>query len=182
MRIATTKEERAMRGRARVVLPAVALAAVIGWAVLPGFAQTMMSPQGMTSAPMPRGMPLQPGMMGRDGMMMGGGGMMVEHVEGRIAFLKTELKITEAQTAQWERFADALRSTAGSMNGMHQQMMQAGMPATLPARLDLQEKMLLAHLEALKGMRAALDPLYASLSDEQKKIADELMLGPMGMM
>jgi hypothetical protein len=175
------------------VLPAAALAAVIGWAVLPGFAQTMMAPQGMTSPAMPGGMPFQPGspgMMGGDGMMAmmmrgmmtGRGAMMVEHVEGRIAFLKTELKITEAQRAQWERFADALRSTATSMNGMHQQMVQAGMPSTLPARLDLQDKMLSAHLEALKGMRAALDPLYASLSDDQKKIADELMRGPMGMM
>jgi hypothetical protein len=28
----------------------------------------------------------------------------------------------------------------------------------------------------------AAEPLYAALSDEQKKLADALMIGPMGMM
>jgi hypothetical protein len=32
---------------------------------------------------------------------------MAGHVEGRIAFLKTELKITEAQSPQWNQFAEA---------------------------------------------------------------------------
>ena len=30
-------------------------------------------------------------------------------------------------------------------------------------------------------LKTALDPLYAALSDEQKKTADEIMPGPMGM-
>ncbi len=29
---------------------------------------------------------------------------------------------------------------------------------------------------------AAVEPLYAALNDEQKKTADELLMGPMGMM
>lgn len=51
--------------------------------------------------------------------------------------------------------------------------------ATLPARLDRQGTMLAAHLSAVLQ---ALEPLYASFSDEQKKIADGLMIGPMGLM
>lgn len=50
--------------------------------------------------------------------------------------------------------------------------------ATLPTRLDRQGTMLAAHLSAVQ----ALEPLYASFSDEQKKIADGLMIGPMGLM
>jgi LTXXQ motif family protein len=46
----------------------------------------------------------------------------------------------------------------------------------------LREKMMTAHLEALHRLKAAVDPLYAALSDEQKKTADELLMGPMGMM
>ena len=38
-----------------------------------------------------------------------------------------------------------------------------------------------AHLEALRKFKAAIDPLYAAFSDEQKKTADELLMGPMGM-
>jgi len=30
-------------------------------------------------------------------------------------------------------------------------------------------------------LKAAVEPLYAALSDEQKKAADQLMSGPMGM-
>ena len=37
---------------------------------------------------------------GYDGMMG-----MADHVEGRIAFLKVELKITDAQMPQWNAFA-----------------------------------------------------------------------------
>ena len=43
------------------------------------------------------------GMMGRGGMMSM---MMGDHIEGRIAFLKAELKITDVQMLQWNAFAD----------------------------------------------------------------------------
>ena len=67
--------------------------------------------------------------------MMGPGGMMsmmmsmAGHVEGRIAFLKTELKITDAQTPQWNAFADALRANAQRIREMRTTMMQGGMMA-----------------------------------------------------
>ncbi len=109
-------------------------------------------------------------------------GMMMPDAEGRLAALKIQLKITDAQAAQWSRFADALRTTAKSMNGMFEQMVQPGTTATLPARLERHEKMLSAHLNALRTLKDAVEPLYASLSDEQKKLADGLMIGPMGMM
>jgi hypothetical protein len=56
------------------------------------------------------------GMMQRMGMMGGGmGGMAtIDRVEGRIAFLRAELKITDAQADVWNGFADALRANAKS--------------------------------------------------------------------
>jgi hypothetical protein len=128
-------------------------------------------------------------MMPMMGMMMSQGGMMpmmgmTDHIEGRLAFLKTELKITDAQLPQWNTFADAARASATQMNTMMQQgsaMMQGGTPPGLPQRLELQEKHLAAHLETLRKMKAAMLPLYASLSDEQKRSADALIHGPMGM-
>jgi hypothetical protein len=53
---------------------------------------------------------------------------------------------------------------------------------TLPERLDNLEKRLTQHLENLKAIKASLDPLYATFSDDQKKVADGLMVGPMGVM
>ena len=127
------------------------------------------------------------GMGETGGMGMGMGGMrmmaaMAGHVEGRLAFIKTELKITDAQLAVWNKFADAVRDNAKAM----EQAMQTGMTGasqsgTLPDRLARREKIMAAHLEALRNLTAAVDPLYAALSPEQKKTADELMPGPMGM-
>ncbi len=115
-------------------------------------------------------------------MMGAQSGMTASNVEGRIAALKTELKITEAQTSAWNKFAEAMRATAGSMNGMYEQMTQSGPAATLPARLERREALLSAHLNRVKSLREALEPLYASFSDEQKKTANGMMIGPMGMM
>jgi len=119
-------------------------------------------------------------MMGRDGMGMMGA--MARHVEGRLAFLKTELKITDAQLPLWNAVADAMRANAKSMGDMASGMMGGSQTASLPDKLAMREKMMTAHLEALRKFKAAADPLYAALSDEQKKTADELLLSPMGMM
>jgi hypothetical protein len=117
-------------------------------------------------------------MMGQDGM-----GMMAGHVEGRLAFLKTELKITDAQLPLWNAVADAIRANAkGVSETMSGGMMASSPTATLPEKLALREKMMTAHLEALRNFKAAVDLLYAGLSPEQKKTADELLMGPMGMM
>ena len=46
---------------------------------------------------------------------MGGMPMMAAmagHVEGRLAFLKTELKITDAQLPLWNAVAEAIRANA----------------------------------------------------------------------
>ena len=119
-------------------------------------------------------------MMGRDGMSMMGA--MASHVEGRLAFLKTELKITDAQLPLWNAVADTIRANAKAMGDMAGGMMGGSQSATLPDKLDMREKMMTAHLEALRKFKAAVAPLYVALSDEQKKTADELLIGPMGMM
>ncbi len=129
------------------------------------------------------------GMMG-GGMMGGGmmGDMPLKHVEGRLAFLKAELKITPAQEPQWTKFADAVRGTAQNAGGKSAEaakpaMRQGGMkPSTAPERLAHYEKALTARLETVRALKAAVDPLYATLSDDQKKVADELLMGPMGIM
>lgn len=55
-------------------------------------------------------------------------------------------------------------------------------PKTLPERLSGLEERLAQHLQKVKSIKAALEPLYATFDDEQKKIADGLMVGPMGIM
>jgi hypothetical protein len=52
----------------------------------------------------------------------------------------------------------------------------------LLARLNRQEAMLTSHLSSVKALKDALEPLYATFSDEQKKAANGMMTGPMGIM
>jgi len=176
-----------------------ALAAIMtGLLAAPSFAQSTGKDEhhpatGTSQAtPSAGSMPMQ-GMMGRgimgQGMMgqgMMGQGMMGQgmmgpgHVEGRIAFLKTELKITDAQQKPWDAVADAMRANANRMTEMMGGMMAGGAAASLPERIAAREKLLSARLDALRKYQAAVDPLYAALSDNQKKTADELMPGMIG--
>ena len=120
------------------------------------------------------------GMFGRWGR---GSDMMLERVEGRLAFMKAELKITDAQTAPWNAFADAVRAAAKQ----HNERMKAILAGDdrskpLPDRLDAQEQFLGARLEQIKLITASLKGVYAVLSDDQKKEADEMIIPMVGMM
>jgi hypothetical protein len=127
---------------------------------------------------------------GHGGMMMGH--MMcrtTEHVEGRLAYLKAELKLTDAQTPQWNAFADAVKSSTqkagqacASMHehGGSESSGMSGMSGGVLQHLGMMEKMMGAHLEEIRAIKAAAEPLFAVLTDEQKKIADQTMTGMMG--
>jgi hypothetical protein len=152
-----------------------------------GIGQGMMGGRGMMDGNMANMMQMM-GMMGRQGAETGCPGMSgmatIDRIEGRIAFLKTELKITEAQTSAWNAFADALRANAKSLAEVRASMMpqQGAAPQSLVDRLTLQEKWLAARLEGTRAIKSALTSLVGTLSDEQKKTADELLAPHMGMM
>jgi len=123
------------------------------------------------------GMPMMGMMMGQNGMPM-----MAKHMEGRLAFLKAELKITDAQLPLWNAFAQGMRDNATAMQAMPDAMMGMSKAATLPDKLTERETMLTARIEAVRKLKGAVDPLCAALDANQKKTADEIMLSPMGMM
>jgi hypothetical protein len=160
-----------------------------GMVVQPGAQQPGGQP-GMTGmmGNMGQMMPMMRQMMGQqEGMGMGMGpgmgmGMPFEHVEGRIAFLKAELRITDAQKPQWDAFADAMRANSKAHQAVHEQMTGNAKPSSWPEHLAFQQKALSTRLDGLKTLETAAKPLFATLSDEQRKLADQLLSGPMGMM
>jgi Spy/CpxP family protein refolding chaperone len=109
---------------------------------------------------------------------------MDEHVDGQLGYIKAELKITEAQTAQWNVFADAFRADkekqAQTCKTVQEQMRSMA-SAPLPDSMKIMADRLSARLESIRAMYAAIGPLYGSLSQEQKKKADEIMKGVPGM-
>jgi hypothetical protein len=128
----------------------------------------------MTGMPMGMGM----GMM-RPGMMMAGTPAMVDE---RLAALKTELAITDAEAEVWNAYASAVKNRASTMQNMHASMMQAMQSGTAPDRVDVHIKHMTAMLEAMKALKPATEDLYRVLNAEQKKKADTLLGAGCGMM
>jgi hypothetical protein len=126
------------------------------------------------------------GMMGNYGLGLMGGcqmmgatidGKIVTFAEGRIAFLRAELGITDAQKSVWEAYAATIKGNLQSMQGMWQ-ITKTVFEAKTPAdRLDVQIAAMESRLATLKEVKPALEKLYAALSDEQKKKADEVLMG-----
>lgn len=160
-----------------------------------------------------------PGMMHGN---MGGMSMMgmmhgAQHIEGQLAFLKAELKITDAQAPQWDAYAAARRANAKRMTELMDSMMQDGMMGQglgmgpgmnqgqdmnqgqgmmnqggmmmhhgaslpLPEHLALMEQHMTAHMEMMQAIKGPTLDLYGVLTPDQKQLADELLVGHMGMM
>jgi hypothetical protein len=139
--------------------------------------------QGMSMPMMMNMMSSMMKMMGGGGAQMGMGGMnMTEHTAGRIAFLRAELQITDAQSKAWDAFADAMQKIGSQMKEADMPMMAEASAPQLLARLDSQERILMARLEGVRAMKAAFAPLYDTLSVEQRKTADDLLANHMGLM
>ena len=119
---------------------------------------------------MMQGMMAQMPMMQMMKAMQGQGGMsgldLTERVEGRIAFLKAELAITDKQADKWNAFADALRAYSAALKSAHPAGMDAMMP-DLVARLDQSEKQLSAELDGVRGLKTALAPLMEKQQPHQ---------------
>lgn len=123
----------------------------------------------------------QPGMMPpADGSAaMGapmGGGNSAARLEGRIAYLRTDLRITDAQAPAWEAFAAALRSGREHLDAARDSLSGANAAADPMVRLQAYESHLMARTEAVRSTRLAFNTLFAQLDDAQKRAATTTML------
>ena len=104
-----------------------------------------------------------------------------ERVEARLAYIRTALKINDAQQPQWEAFANVLRKQAQQMDQFHEarhaQVAQNApqRPITAIDRLERRQKMMAFASQRLDEVIGAAKPLYAALSPEQQRIADDLL-------
>lgn len=162
-------------------------------------AQTVPDPHHPAAPPADKQAPANPqtssgmmgsGMMGRGMMerMMGGGpsemmagcqmaGGGAVHADGRIAFLRAELNITDAQKTVWDAYAAQIKKNLQSMQDM-QKSMTTMMDAKTPLeRIDARIAVMDKRAQALKEIKPALAALYAALSAEQKSKADQILTG-----
>jgi hypothetical protein len=99
--------------------------------------------------------------------------MRPSRIEGRIAFLRAELKITDAQAPLFDAVANAMRDNDREMRAAFENR-QRPQQTSLLDRLDRRQKGAENMAAATGKLKAAWAPLYAALDDAQKKTADEL--------
>jgi periplasmic protein CpxP/Spy len=147
----------------KVVLPALAIAALVGGVGL-GSLTTQQAAAQATTVPQPAEQHERHHFSP------------TRHVEGRIAYLKAELKITDAEEQQFAPVAQAMRDNAKTMEqAMEQRHGMRDQPQTAVQRLEARARFAGLRAQADQRFVDAFKPLYASLSADQKKAADELL-------
>ena len=150
----------------RLRTPFLAAALFTGVAAVglaPAFAQTAPGPTNSTAAPS------EARHHGMERMMPG------QFVDGRIAFLKAELKITPAQEAQWQPVAAAMHENASALDQMITTARQNRTGTNAVQRLESREQFAKVRADNDARLLAAFKPLYASLSPEQQQMANQLV-------
>jgi hypothetical protein len=128
------------------------------------------------------GMQMGRGMMGMMDMMSGcpmmgmsGQRQSSAFVEGRIAFVKAELAITDAQKGAWDAYADAIKHNLHNMQDMASTMRTVIEAKTPVERLDAHLAAMEGRIKALQDVKPTLVKLYEELTAEQKRKADEIL-------
>ena len=99
-------------------------------------------------------------------------------IEAHLAFLKTALKVTDAQTQAWNAVADVLREQATrhdvEIAARRKALDEAAQPPDLPTILQDRQRMAVEESDDLSKLLIVLKPFYVMLSAEQKETADHL--------
>ena len=108
-----------------------------------------------------------------------------EHIEAELAYLKTALSLTPPQAPLWDRVADVLRAQANrreatihfrqSAQENDGKNVQIVVKRSLIDGIDAFQREISADSDDLAKLLAVLKPLYATLTDQQKIIADEIV-------
>ena len=104
-------------------------------------------------------------------------------IEAHLAFLKTALKVTDAQLPAWNGVADVMRDQAKRRDAELTARRSVTPPTDLVAALQDRQRLAVEESDDLSKILIALKPFYVMLSAEQKETADHLFPpGPPGMM
>lgn len=97
-----------------------------------------------------------------------------DKVETRIDDLHTRLAITAAQEDSWSRVAAVMRDNASTMAPLVQARASQAGSMTAVDDLNSYARIAEAHADGIQKFAPAFETLYGSMSDTQKKNADEI--------
>ena len=108
------------------------------------------------------------------GMATAGSASKADRVEARIKELHTKLKITPEQEEPWNNVVQVMRDNAKTMEALIKARSEKAGTMTAIDDLKSYSAIAEAHADGLKKFIPAFEPLYAGMSDAQKKSADKL--------
>lgn len=98
----------------------------------------------------------------------------MDEVEQQINDLHEELGITDAQSSQWNAYAQVMRDnaqrTGQALHARHQKMENMSADESMKSYAQLAQ----LNADNMQKLSSAFSDLYATLSPEQKQTADEL--------
>ena len=97
-----------------------------------------------------------------------------DRVEARIKELHSKLKITPEQEELWNNVAQVMRDNAKAMEALIKARSEKAGTMTAVEDLKSYGEIAEAHADGLKKFIPVFEPLYAGMSDAQKKSADTL--------
>lgn len=94
-------------------------------------------------------------------------------IEGRLAYLKSALKITDKQEAAWQAYGAKAKQQGVAMQASRAALSAQNASGSAPERMTQRTAMMKQRIDNMETMNAALKDLYAVLTPEQKTIADQ---------
>jgi periplasmic protein CpxP/Spy len=96
-----------------------------------------------------------------------------DRVEVRITELRTQIKITPAQEGQWNKVTQVMRDNAKAQDALTQSRLEKAKTLTAVEDLKSYGEIVAAHADGIQKLIPVFEVLYDSMSDAQKKEADE---------
>jgi protein CpxP len=92
----------------------------------------------------------------------------------RIQALRAQLHITDAQTPQWDAFAQAMRTNATSTDTLFRQRASAAATMSALDNMKSYAQVARAYADNTEALATAFEALYGVLTDQQKQAVDTL--------
>ena len=97
-------------------------------------------------------------------------------VEGRLAYGKALLGISDSEAAAWKAYEDVSRANVRSLEAAERAVIDAERSGSALDRMHAQTGMMQAQLDARKALQPATEALYKALTPEQRERADAVLL------
>ncbi len=97
-----------------------------------------------------------------------------QRVEEHIRQLRAQLKITQAEEPQWDRFANVMRQNARAMDQEFAHRMQQFPNMNALQNMQSYQQIAETHARGLKQLVPAFAQLYDTMPEQQKQLTDQV--------